>query len=192
MLHAVSTVRTTSTATRTPIHTPHTPFPDSSLRAPYSRAAHHWSASPTLTSLSIALVCVEALLTPDAIRHPSLTPPAHPIPLPHPSTAYCNTDTTPPTLLPHSSEAPPVSFSCVPGRTAPPTATRTLTPHSSHASHTPPTPQQQRPPITPPRPSPFQGGPLWWASKHRSHHVYCDTDARDPHSPALVGDVSAA
>jgi len=27
-----------------------------------------------------------------------------------------------------------------------------------------------------------QGSPLWWASKHRRHHKYCDTD-KDPHSP---------
>ena len=27
-----------------------------------------------------------------------------------------------------------------------------------------------------------QGSPIWWASKHRRHHKYCDTD-RDPHSP---------
>lgn len=37
----------------------------------------------------------------------------------------------------------------------------------------------------------FQGGPLWWAAKHRSHHKYCDVDSRDPHSPALIGDASA-
>lgn len=27
-----------------------------------------------------------------------------------------------------------------------------------------------------------QGAPLWWASKHRRHHKYCDT-VNDPHSP---------
>tara|TARA_Y100000766_G_C18884169_1_gene594952 strand:+ start:588 stop:1550 length:963 start_codon:yes stop_codon:yes gene_type:complete len=27
-----------------------------------------------------------------------------------------------------------------------------------------------------------QRGPLWWASHHRQHHIYSDTD-RDPHSP---------
>ena len=27
-----------------------------------------------------------------------------------------------------------------------------------------------------------QKGPLWWASKHRRHHKYCDTK-EDPHSP---------
>jgi stearoyl-CoA desaturase (Delta-9 desaturase) len=28
-----------------------------------------------------------------------------------------------------------------------------------------------------------QGGPLWWAAKHRDHHKFVDT-ARDPHSPS--------
>jgi len=27
-----------------------------------------------------------------------------------------------------------------------------------------------------------QGGPIWWASKHRRHHKHCDT-VHDPHSP---------
>ena len=27
-----------------------------------------------------------------------------------------------------------------------------------------------------------QGSPLWWASKHRRHHKFCDTP-KDPHSP---------
>src|SRR5262245_51370278 len=27
-----------------------------------------------------------------------------------------------------------------------------------------------------------QRGPLWWASHHRTHHKYADTE-RDPHSP---------
>ncbi|EOD08768.1 hypothetical protein EMIHUDRAFT_217011 [Emiliania huxleyi CCMP1516] len=27
-----------------------------------------------------------------------------------------------------------------------------------------------------------QGGPVWWGSKHRVHHAYCEK-ARDPHSP---------
>ena len=27
-----------------------------------------------------------------------------------------------------------------------------------------------------------QGPPLWWASKHRRHHAFCDTE-QDPHSP---------
>jgi len=27
----------------------------------------------------------------------------------------------------------------------------------------------------------YQNGPLWWASKHRRHHKYCDTP-QDPHS----------
>jgi stearoyl-CoA desaturase (Delta-9 desaturase) len=31
-----------------------------------------------------------------------------------------------------------------------------------------------------------QRGPLWWASKHRDHHKYAETD-RDPHSPASRG-----
>jgi stearoyl-CoA desaturase (delta-9 desaturase) len=29
-----------------------------------------------------------------------------------------------------------------------------------------------------------QKGPLWWASKHRKHHKYCDT-LQDPHSPIV-------
>jgi len=37
----------------------------------------------------------------------------------------------------------------------------------------------------------YQGGPLWWGSRHRSHHKYCDTTARDPHSPALMGVINA-
>jgi len=31
-----------------------------------------------------------------------------------------------------------------------------------------------------------QGGPLWWASKHRCHHKYCDVP-NDPHSPKISG-----
>lgn len=31
-----------------------------------------------------------------------------------------------------------------------------------------------------------QNGPLWWASKHRKHHKYCDTYL-DPHSPVING-----
>lgn len=31
-----------------------------------------------------------------------------------------------------------------------------------------------------------QGGPIWWASKHRLHHKYCDVK-RDPHSPVMDG-----
>jgi fatty-acid desaturase len=37
----------------------------------------------------------------------------------------------------------------------------------------------------------YQGGPLWWASRHRAHHKFCDTTPRDPHSPALIGIVNA-
>lgn len=37
----------------------------------------------------------------------------------------------------------------------------------------------------------LQGGPLWWASKHRAHHTFCDGDARDPHSPLILGKVNA-
>jgi fatty-acid desaturase len=37
----------------------------------------------------------------------------------------------------------------------------------------------------------YQGGPLWWSSRHRAHHKFCDTTARDPHSPALIGIVNA-
>lgn len=37
----------------------------------------------------------------------------------------------------------------------------------------------------------YQGGPLWWASKHRAHHKFCDTTSRDPHSPKLVGIANA-
>merc|ERR1740117_2085317 len=33
-----------------------------------------------------------------------------------------------------------------------------------------------------------QGGPIWWASKHRCHHKYCD-GPRDPHSVALMGEI---
>lgn len=32
----------------------------------------------------------------------------------------------------------------------------------------------------------YQGGPLWWASKHRRHHKLCDAPG-DPHSPAQLG-----
>uniref|UniRef100_A0A7S0LKH0 Fatty acid desaturase domain-containing protein n=1 Tax=Coccolithus braarudii TaxID=221442 RepID=A0A7S0LKH0_9EUKA len=35
-----------------------------------------------------------------------------------------------------------------------------------------------------------QGGPIWWASKHRCHHRYCD-HGRDPHSTILDGDTTA-
>jgi len=35
-----------------------------------------------------------------------------------------------------------------------------------------------------------QGGPIWWASKHRCHHSYCDRD-RDPHSAVKDGDTTA-
>nr|BBB21623.1 hypothetical protein [Tisochrysis lutea] len=37
----------------------------------------------------------------------------------------------------------------------------------------------------------YQGGPLWWASRHRAHHKFCDTTRRDPHSPALNGIINA-
>nr|BBB21622.1 alkenone desaturase 1 [Tisochrysis lutea] len=37
----------------------------------------------------------------------------------------------------------------------------------------------------------YQGGPLWWASRHRAHHKFCDTTLRDPHSPALNGIINA-
>jgi len=37
----------------------------------------------------------------------------------------------------------------------------------------------------------YQGGPIWWASRHRAHHKFCDTTQRDPHSPALIGVVNA-
>jgi len=39
-----------------------------------------------------------------------------------------------------------------------------------------------------------QGGPLWWASNHRCHHKFCDTQDEhhlDPHSPELVGQANA-
>ena len=32
----------------------------------------------------------------------------------------------------------------------------------------------------------MQNGPLWWASSHRRHHRFADTE-RDPHSPRLTG-----
>ena len=35
-----------------------------------------------------------------------------------------------------------------------------------------------------------QGGPIWWASKHRAHHKLCDT-ARDPHSVLHMGEIEA-
>mmetsp|Transcript_67766 Transcript_67766/g.112663 ORF Transcript_67766/g.112663 Transcript_67766/m.112663 type:complete len:373 (-) Transcript_67766:192-1310(-) len=35
-----------------------------------------------------------------------------------------------------------------------------------------------------------QGGPIWWASKHRCHHKFCDT-LRDPHSPKIRGLIGA-
>lgn len=35
-----------------------------------------------------------------------------------------------------------------------------------------------------------QGGPVWWASKHRAHHKFCDKP-RDPHSPKFRGLIGA-
>ena len=35
-----------------------------------------------------------------------------------------------------------------------------------------------------------QGGPVWWASKHRAHHKFCDK-SRDPHSAKLRGLIGA-
>ena len=35
-----------------------------------------------------------------------------------------------------------------------------------------------------------QGGPVWWASKHRAHHKFCDKP-RDPHSAKLRGLIGA-
>ena len=35
-----------------------------------------------------------------------------------------------------------------------------------------------------------QGGPIWWASKHRAHHKFCDKP-RDPHCPKLRGMIGA-
>jgi len=35
-----------------------------------------------------------------------------------------------------------------------------------------------------------QGSPIWWASKHRAHHKFCETD-RDPHSPTHMGVLNA-
>jgi len=35
-----------------------------------------------------------------------------------------------------------------------------------------------------------QGGPIWWGSKHRCHHRFCEQD-RDPHSPLVDGDTTA-
>jgi hypothetical protein len=35
-----------------------------------------------------------------------------------------------------------------------------------------------------------QGGPLWWASKHRAHHKFCD-GPHDPHSAIQDGEVLA-
>jgi hypothetical protein len=32
----------------------------------------------------------------------------------------------------------------------------------------------------------FQGGPLWWAGKHRRHHKFCDREG-DPHSASRDG-----
>ena len=32
----------------------------------------------------------------------------------------------------------------------------------------------------------YQGGPLWWASKHKRHHKLCDVPG-DPHSPKTLG-----
>ena len=36
----------------------------------------------------------------------------------------------------------------------------------------------------------LQNGPIWWASKHRCHHRYCDTEG-DPHSPHISGIIGA-
>jgi fatty-acid desaturase len=35
-----------------------------------------------------------------------------------------------------------------------------------------------------------QGGPIWWGSKHRCHHKFCDR-GRDPHSPLQAGCIDA-
>jgi len=35
-----------------------------------------------------------------------------------------------------------------------------------------------------------QGGPIWWASQHRTHHKFCDEE-RDPHSSLQTSVVSA-
>jgi len=35
-----------------------------------------------------------------------------------------------------------------------------------------------------------QGGPIWWASKHRAHHKFCDGE-RDPHCAARMGEIEA-
>ena len=35
-----------------------------------------------------------------------------------------------------------------------------------------------------------QGGPIWWASKHRAHHTFCDGPS-DPHSVMLMGEIEA-
>uniref|UniRef100_A0A7S2CFG0 Fatty acid desaturase domain-containing protein n=1 Tax=Haptolina brevifila TaxID=156173 RepID=A0A7S2CFG0_9EUKA len=35
-----------------------------------------------------------------------------------------------------------------------------------------------------------QGGPIWWGSKHRCHHKFCDKE-RDPHSPLMSGAINA-
>ena len=35
-----------------------------------------------------------------------------------------------------------------------------------------------------------QGGPIWWASKHRAHHKFCDGE-RDPHSVGRMGEIEA-
>ncbi|KAK3270142.1 hypothetical protein CYMTET_21446 [Cymbomonas tetramitiformis] len=35
-----------------------------------------------------------------------------------------------------------------------------------------------------------QGPPIWWASKHRRHHKYCDT-SKDPHSPVAFNKLYA-
>jgi fatty-acid desaturase len=35
-----------------------------------------------------------------------------------------------------------------------------------------------------------QGGPIWWGSKHRCHHTFCDGE-RDPHSPLIAGCIDA-
>jgi fatty-acid desaturase len=36
----------------------------------------------------------------------------------------------------------------------------------------------------------YQKGPIWWASKHRRHHKFCDTP-RDPHSWVQTGFLNA-
>ena len=36
----------------------------------------------------------------------------------------------------------------------------------------------------------YQGGCLWWASKHRKHHTFCDQE-KDPHSATRKGTIYA-